>query len=204
MTSAKRLNDTGQASLKRSALLVIDMLNDYLSPGGLVVCERCRAIIPGIAGCIAFARARGLLVVYVNTALRDTRDVLARRWGLHAVAGSWGAAVVDGLAPAAGDVVVSKRGYNGFHATDLDRTLRSAGIGEVVVSGIHTHVCVLLTAVAAFENGYAVTTLQDCITTGYAPNHRTRLRFFASHVGELRTAAEWMRGVETRWPRGTG
>ncbi len=177
----------------RTALLVIDMLNDYLHADGRVFCERCRDIIPAIAASIDFARDNGVVVAYVNTALESDGDVLATRWGLHAVTGTWGAQVTPELAPTTGDWQIAKKGYNGFFRTDLDRRLRTADVSQVVVSGIHTHVCVLLTAVSAFEHGYAVTILEDCITTGYRPNHESRLRFFQTHVGELLSSRAWMR-----------
>jgi len=174
------------------ALLVIDMINDYLTPEGLVYCKECRGIIPKVADCIEAARKHGVLVVYLNTCLHDESDMLASKWGLHAVEGTHGAAVIGEISPRQTDLVVHKKSYNGFFRTSLHEDLQSRNVSKVTVAGIHTHVCVLLTATAAFEYGYDVTVLEDCITTGYLPNHETRLRFFRTHVGELVSASEWM------------
>ncbi|MCG8094347.1 MAG: cysteine hydrolase [Candidatus Thiodiazotropha endolucinida] len=178
--------------MSKSALLVIDMLNEYLLPEGLVYCEQCRDIIPNIKACIEFSRINQIPVVYVNTSLNDEKDIMVKKWGLHALEGSKGARVIDELEPEPNDIVVNKKAYNGFSQTDLSEKLDSLGVDNVAITGIHTHVCVLLTAVGAFENGYNVKTLEDCITTGYLPNHETRLRFFTTHVGELINSHDWM------------
>ncbi len=185
----------------QSAFLVIDMLNDYLLPDGLVFCKQCRTIIPNVRAGIEYARRRGIVVVYVNTRLSDGGGPLAGKWGMHAETGTRGAAVVDELSPRDGDLVVGKQAYNGFTGTELNEGLRQRGVAELVVTGIHTHVCVLLTAVAAFELGYKVTVLEDCIATAHRPNHDSRLRFFKTHVGELMTSAEWMKRDSRVEPR---
>ena len=181
--------------MHKIALIVIDMLNDYLTPEGLIYCSGCRSIIDNIRNCIQFARTNEILVIYANTALHDKRDILVKKWGLHAVEGTKGAEVIQELQPITGDLVVKKKCYNAFHQTDLHRCLQEAGVSRVAITGIHTHVCVLLTAAGAFEHGYEVTTLEDCITSGYLPNHENRLRFFKTHIGELMTADDWMKKV---------
>lgn len=177
--------------MKKSALIIIDMINEYLRPDGLVYCEQCREIIPTIADCIHFARKNNILVVYLNTALNSDKDILAKKWGLHAVDGSYGAQIVDELKSAGGDLIVKKKSYNGFFNTTLDSELKARNINDIAITGIHTHVCVLLTAVGGFELGYNVTTIEDCITTGYKPNHESRLRFFKTHIGDLVSSTEW-------------
>lgn len=177
--------------MDKSAILIIDMLNEYLKPDGLVYCEPCRSIIPNIAEGLNFARKNGVTVFYINTALENEKDIMAKKWGLHAVAGSYGAQVVDELKSDVGDVVIHKKGYNGFFNTNLDEELTKRNIRNIAITGIHTHVCVLLTAVGGFELGYNVYTIEDCISTGYRPNHESRLRFFKTHTGELLSLNEW-------------
>jgi nicotinamidase-related amidase len=181
--------------MKKTAILVIDMLNDYLTPEGLVYCEKGKDIIPNISRCLTFSRQNGILVVYINTCLR-LQDILVKKWGLHAVKGTVGAQVVRELAPLTEDLIVTKQYYNGFFMTELHTELQSRGITDIVITGIHTHVCVLLTAVGAFEHGYTVVTLEDCITTAYQPNHESRLRFFKSHVGELMDSQLWIEQIK--------
>lgn len=174
-----------------TAILIVDMLNEYLLPEGKVYCEACRNIIPNIKNVINYGRNKGIHIVYVNTSLEED-DILVKKWGIHAISGTKMSEVISEISPHEGDLVVNKKGYNGFFQTTLNSDLNSLGVERVVVAGIHTHVCVLLTAVAAFEYGYDVITLKDCITTGYQPNHDTRLRFFASHTGRIMKTNEWI------------
>lgn len=175
----------------KPALLVIDMLNEYLLPSGKIYCENCREIIPNIEKCIDTFRKSKNPVIFVNTAVSEG-DVLVKKWGKHAMAGTKMAQVVDELSPRDSDIVVQKTGYDGFFSTNLDQELQSNEIDTVVLTGIHTHACVLLTGVGAFERGYNVITFEDCITTGYQANHETRLRFFRSHIGDLVESSKWM------------
>lgn len=179
---------------KGCALLIIDMLNDYLTPEGAVYCAECRVIIPHIAAAATFVRENGGSVFYVNTQLRKT-DILAKKWGLHAVKGTKGARVVDELSPEKQDLIVLKKSYDGFYETRLNTLLRSRGITTVLLSGIHTHVCVTMTGVGAFERGYSVVALEDCFTTGHRANHDSRLRFFGSHIGVIERSNDWILSV---------
>jgi len=174
-----------------TALLIIDMINDYLHPRGLLYCERCREIIPSLSDTIKFARENNIRIVYINTNLENENDRLAKKWGLHAVKGSFGAQVIDELKPETGDLIIPKKGYNGFFNTSLNQELKQRDVNHIVITGIHTHVCVLLTAAGGFELGYNITILEDCITTDNETMRKTRLTFFNTHVGELISSDKW-------------
>lgn len=189
-------DDPAELSIMPCALLVIDMLNEYLLPHGKIFCRECTSIIPRISDTINWARAHHIPIVYINSALTP-QSVLVKKWGEHAMRGSAMAQVIDELAPEADDWIIEKQGYDGFFETSLAPKLRTQGITTVALTGIHTHVCVLATAIGAFENGFTVITLSDCITTSYRPNHDTRLRFFSSHVGSLLTSCEWRANFES-------
>ncbi len=80
--------------------------------------------------------------------------------------GSWGAAIVDVLAPHPEDIVIEgKRGLDAFPSTNLDFILRSKGIQTVVLSGFLTNCCVESTMRSAYERGFDVVTLKDCTAT---------------------------------------
>ena len=167
------------------AIIVIDMLNEYLDPKGKIYCERCREIIPNLQKLIKFGHERKFPVIYLNTSHINDKDPETKKWGVHALRGTWGAEVIPELKLRKDDIVVTKRTYDGFYNSELEITLKSLGINTVVTSGIHTHVCVLMTSLGAFYRGYDVIALEDCMTTGYKPNHDSRLRFYTTHIGEL-------------------
>jgi nicotinamidase-related amidase len=79
------------------------------------------------------------------------------------VKGTWGAAIVDDLTPAEGDIIIEgKRGLDTFASTNLDFILRSKGIETVIIGGFLTNCCVESTMRTAYEKGYDVITLTDC------------------------------------------
>jgi ureidoacrylate peracid hydrolase len=94
------------------------------------------------------------------------------------VKGSWGAAIVDDLAPAETDIVVEgKRGLDTFASTNLDFILRSKRIETVIIGGFLTNCCVESTMRSAYENGYRVITLTDCTAATSQEEHDNALTF---------------------------
>jgi nicotinamidase-related amidase len=94
------------------------------------------------------------------------------------VKGTWGAAIVDDLAPADGDIVVEgKRGLDTFASTNLDFILRSKGIDTVILGGFLTNCCVESTMRSAYENGYRVITLTDCTAATSPEEHDNAIAY---------------------------
>ena len=108
----------------KTALIVADMLNDFLDPGGsLYVGAQAREIIPFVAQKIAEFRAQGGVVIFVCDAhAPDDREF--RYFPAHAVKGSWGAQIIPELPPAPGDYRVEKTRYSAFAHTNLDDILK--------------------------------------------------------------------------------
>lgn len=169
----------------KMALLIIDMINEYLEPSGKIYCEKGCSIIPNIKKLRKYFHEKNNPVIYINTSHINGGDPETQKWGLHAMRGTWGDEVVKELEPTEQDILLYKRTYDGFYNTELEITLRSLKVDSVLVCGIHTHVCVLCTALGAFYRGFNVYALSDCMTTGYQPNHDSRLRFYESHIGTL-------------------
>jgi len=176
----------------KTALLVVDMINDYLSPRGKRNCAPCRTIIPNIRRLINYARGKAWPVIYISTCLESEREPLVGKWGMHARKGTWGADVIPELKPLAEDLLVNKTTYDGFFNTSLDDILKKLKIEMVIVTGIHTHVCVLLTALGAFYRGYKVIVIKEGMTTDKRVNHESRLPFFKTHLGQLLSLGEFI------------
>ncbi len=135
----------------RRALIVADMLNDFLDPGGsLYVGPQGREIIPFVAEKLAAFRAEAGVVIFVCDAhAPDDREF--RYFPPHAVKGSWGAQVIPELAPGPGDLVVAKTRYSAFSHTNLDELLTQAEVTEVHVVGVCTSICVMETVKELFD-----------------------------------------------------
>jgi nicotinamidase/pyrazinamidase len=137
--------------MSKMALIVADMLNDFLDPGGsLYVGDPAREIIPFVAQKIAEFRAQAGVVIFVCDAhAPDDREF--RYFPVHAVKGSWGGRIIPELPPAPGDYQVEKTRYSAFARTSLDDILRQEGITEVYVVGVMTSICVMETVKELFD-----------------------------------------------------
>lgn len=181
-----------------TALLVVDMQNDFLSPGGArdkagkLVPAEFRPVIERTSRVVQGARQARVPVVYVqNTWLPGHRSVssawirfMERRsypeGSEHTVDGTWGQRIIDGLAPHAGDIVVKKWRSSAFQGTELDLILRSNRIESVLVAGVVTQACVESTARDAAFLDYHVVVLRDCVHGGDRELHQASLQVMAS------------------------
>jgi nicotinamidase/pyrazinamidase len=159
----------------RTALIVVDVQNDFADPRGGLYVQGGEQIIPTVNGLIAAARAVGAVVVYTqdwHPAQTPHFATYGGTWPEHCVQGSWGAELHPAL-DVAGPVVrkgtSGEDGYSGFTArdvrtgellaTDLDRLLRRHDVTRVVVVGLAQDVCVKDTALDARRRGYDTTVL---------------------------------------------
>jgi nicotinamidase-related amidase len=138
-----------------SALIVVDMQNDFVTPGGALVVPDAQATVPTIAALLARARTAGARVFYTQDS-HTPGDMEFPIWGQHVVEGTWGWQIVDALAPQPGERIIRKLRYDGFFGTSLDHELRLAGVTTVVVCGTVANICVLHTAGSAALRGYRV------------------------------------------------
>lgn len=146
------------------ALLVIDMLNDFVLPGAPLEVPRTREMLPRLAQRLAAARQAGLAVIYVCDAHQpDDREFVRMGWPPHALAGSPGAEVVAALAPQAGEPVVVKQTYSGFYGTGLETLLQGLGVEELILTGCVTNICILYTAADAVMRGFRVQVPVDSV-----------------------------------------
>lgn len=142
--------------MPKKALIVVDMLNDFIDENGALYCgETARAIVPFIREKLDRSHRRGDSVIYLQDA-HDEHDKEFEKFPKHCVAGTWGSAVIEELAPGADDLVLSKKRYSGFYGTDLEAILARRGIAEVEVVGVCTSICVMDTVGDLANRDYAV------------------------------------------------
>ena len=147
----------------RTALVVVDMQNDFVHQGGSMLVPDAEATIPAINRLLQFARAHGIRVVYSQDTHRDG-DPEWRIWPEHAREGSWGWEIVDELVPARGDVVLRKLRYDAFYGTPLDHLLRLWAVDTLVICGILANICVHYTAASAALRRHEVVIPRDAIS----------------------------------------
>mgnify|MGYP001128109375 CR=1 FL=1 len=144
------------------AIIVIDMLNDFVEDRGVLKCDRAKRIIPNIKRLVDLSRRKKLPIIYANDA-HASFDRELELWGPHAIAGTWGSRVINELKPRKGDLVVEKRRYSAFYGTALDLLLRELEVDTVILTGIHAHICVQHTAADAYFRAYKVIVPVDCV-----------------------------------------
>jgi nicotinamidase/pyrazinamidase len=164
-----------------AALVVVDVQNDFADPAGSLSVRGAERVIPVINREAAAAREQGALVVLTQDWHPASTPHFAKDggpWPVHCVAESWGAALHPALEAPEDTPVVRKGsngedGYSGFTMRDprtgdqvptmLAPLLQSAGVTDVVVTGLATDYCVKATALDALRLGFTTTVLTDGI-----------------------------------------
>jgi ureidoacrylate peracid hydrolase len=185
--SAKRLEGEIRLDPARTAVLIVDMLNEFCKPGGAMVLPGYELLVPPQRRLIEAARRVRCPILFIvdshRANLRQDREFLKRT--PHCLEGSWGARVIDELGPREDDIYVVKRRYSAFFGTDLDLTLKDLGIEGVVVTGVVTNICVRSTVHDAFFLGYTVVVPEDCVAATGPREQASSLYDMATHFGTV-------------------
>jgi nicotinamidase-related amidase len=168
----------------RSALVVIDLANDFVYAGGVIADAggpayqaRAQAILPTLRRLIEGAREAGVLVVYATDA-HTPDDCELAKWPPHAMKGTRWAEIVPELAPRAGDLVLAKTTYSPFVSTRIDEELRNRGITTLYITGLHTDCCARHTSGDAFQLGYGLVWVTDALQAFTDEQHRQGLEYY--------------------------
>ncbi len=169
--------------MAQKALLVIDMLNDFIDEEGSLYCGPVvDDIIPVIKDKLDKAREQNVPVIYICDNHRPD-DAEFDVFEPHCIEGSEGGRIYDEVAPEEGDVVIQKRRFSGFYGTDLDLTLRERGIQEVELVGVCTNICVLYTAADARMREYEVVVDVDAVASFDEQAHESALKEIENTLG---------------------
>ena len=176
----------------RTALVLIEFQNEFTSEGGVLhdavaeVMDKSGMLANTVA-LVGKARAAGVTIMHAPITFAPGYGELTRHpYGILKgvvdgnafVKGTWGAAIVDELTPADGDILIEgKRGLDTFASTNLDFILRSKGIDTIILGGFLTNCCVESTMRSGYENGYRVITLTDCTAATSVAEHDNALSF---------------------------
>jgi ureidoacrylate peracid hydrolase len=170
-----------------TALLAVDLVNDYVDPEGAMPAADCGPVIEANRRLAEAARAAGVTIVWIRPGHLDATDGLFRKRIVHALEGTWGAELHPGLGVVDGEMVLRKRRYSAFFQTDLDLTLRERDIARVVVSGVALNICVRSTVHDAFFLGYQVWVPRDAIRATGDREEASTLYDIQTHFGEVVT-----------------
>jgi ureidoacrylate peracid hydrolase len=197
--------------ISKSALIIVDMQNDFVHPdGGLAHRARetpeARIDMPFLMGTIPYVkrlaqafRNAGRPVIYLAHVLKpDYSDAQFPYWRLrlapggnrtHCVQDTWGAQIVDDLKPQEDEHLVVKKGFGGFSNTPLDTILRNMGVTTCVVSGVTTCVCVSTTVRGGVDHNYRTILVVDAVAEVSRETHEAELKT----IGTSRRDHLWFR-----------
>jgi nicotinamidase-related amidase len=144
----------------RTALVVVDMQNDFVKEDGTLVVPDAQATIPKVKSLLDFARGSGMKVIFTQDT-HEEGDPEWEIWPEHVRKGSWGWEIVDEVRPLEGELVLNKVRYDAFYGTHLDHSLRIWGIGTLVICGTVANICVHYTAASAALRWFEVVIPKD-------------------------------------------
>ncbi|MCL2781910.1 MAG: cysteine hydrolase [Actinomycetia bacterium] len=190
-----------------TALVLVEFQNDFTSDGGTL--HDAVAEVMGSTGMLDkavrvadAARAAGATVIHSPISFQPGYyEITSHPYGILAgvvdstsfVKGTWGAQIVDCLAPKEGDIVLEgKRGLDAFASTNIDFILRSKAIKTVVLSGFLSNCCVESTMRSAYERGYEVITLTDVVAATSQAEHDNAIKFDYPMFSKPTTADEFI------------
>jgi ureidoacrylate peracid hydrolase len=185
-----------------TALIVIDVQNDFCAPGGARMkgdLTTIEAMKKPTRRMVETARAIGAPVIYTQAqtdAEHDNGPILARRQrvGLggakYTIPGTWGWEVCDFVAPRPGEVKIPKWHHSAFTNPEMDATLRRLGAKVLLFTGVATNGCVEATVRDAFARGYYAVVLADCVGAYDLELQRYSLKNMATHFGLISSSQE--------------
>jgi nicotinamidase/pyrazinamidase len=163
----------------RTALVVVDVQNDFADPAGSLSVTGAEAIVPVLDAEIRGATGAGAFVVYTQDWHPPTTPHFRKDgglWPVHCVAGTWGAELHPDLlveGPVLKKGVGGEDGYSAFSvrdpqsgevdATQLEAMLRAGGIERIAIAGLATDYCVVETVLDARRLGYDVQVVSAAI-----------------------------------------
>ncbi|XP_019198672.1 PREDICTED: probable inactive nicotinamidase At3g16190 [Ipomoea nil] len=185
---------------RNTALLIIDMQNDFILPGGPMHVGGAQAIVPNVIKAVEVARNRGIPIIWVVREHDPSgRDAELFRRHLYSPGkpkptskGSVGAELVDGLVIKEGDYRLVKTRFSAFFNTNLHSYLQSNGITSLVITGVQTPNCIRQTVFDAVAWNYQPVTVIVDATAAATPEIHTSNIFDMKNIGVMTpTLEEW-------------
>lgn len=196
--------------LQNTALLLIDLQNDYCHPDG-VFAQKAKfnvadipSIYPNINRLIRACRTRNMPVIWVKMIWDSDEEVgilaekstFLKHEGLRR--GTWGAEIVADLEYEPSDYVVEKKRFSAFYKTDLEGLLERLNIRQLIIGGVRSDFCVESTVRDAFFRDYKVILISDG-TISYFPHfHEATLKVMNTVFAEVKNTDEILAMMEER------
>lgn len=191
------------SSCEKPALIIIDMVKDLFDPQrNLPIASHAAAIIDPINSLSGRFRERGWPVVFATDAFHQDDFIFTGSMPPHALAGTFGAEIIDGLDRATGDHWLPKPRFSAFFNTGLEDWLRERSVTLCAVAGVATHFCVLTTVMDALCHGFKAVFVEDCTAAPTAAVHEHILNCYRRNplypLLQVISSPELVQGLEMR------
>lgn len=147
----------------KTAVLVVDMQNDFVDERGALFVPTAPATLAPIGELVERARSAGVPVIFTQD-WHAPDDPEFSIWPRHAVRDTWGAEIVAALSPRPEEIRIHKTSYDPFFGTDLEERLRTRGVENLVIVGTVANICVLHAAGSAALRGFKVAIPADGVS----------------------------------------
>ena len=165
------------------ALLVIDMLKDFIDKDGILTTGPAgEGIIDFIKERISEFRDKGYPIIHIC----DNHEKDDKEFDIflpHCIVNTEGSEIIGQLEVKDGDKIIKKRRYSAFFGTDLDLYLREKGIGEIYLVGVCTNICVIYTAADARNLAYKVNIYKEGVASFDEEAHKFALKEAENTLG---------------------
>ena len=175
----------------RTALLLIDVINDLAFDGSAAIVNQAQAMAGPLARLKRRATTAGVPTIYINDNFGQWRSDFRRTVAHCTSRSSPGHRVSRRLRPRASDYFVLKPKHSGFFDTTLDTLLETLHIRRLILTGIAGNICVLFTANDAYMREYKIFAPADCIVSNTAADNDHALR-------QIKTVLKGDTAVSTR------
>lgn len=175
----------------RPALLVVDFLNAYVTPGAPLYAPGVVEAVAAAPRLLEAARSAHLAVVHTTIRYQPEGFLDGGLWIKKApvmkamVEGNPLAEFCQGVAPAAGELVIVKQYASAFFGTSLASTLVALGIDTLVIVGCSTSGCIRATAVDGVQHGFRVAVVRECVGDRHQAPHEANLFDIDSKYGDV-------------------
>jgi len=191
-----------------AALIVVDVQNDFLAPGGYFDrvgydLSHARGAVPSLKRLLPKAREVGVPVIFIQAiydpaVLSPAMRERNRRRKLdvpRCLTGTWGADFYE-VRPLPGEPVVNKNRYSAFYKTTLEEVLTRRGVRSLLLTGVTTDTCVESTARDGYFRDYYVTVIGDCCGALSEQDHRGMLARADRDFATITTSDEVIKAWE--------
>ena len=177
--------------MQKPALIVIDVLNDFLARWPQ---ESRRRLTQSINDLASIMREFGRPVLWVRQEfepdLRDAFPEMKAKGIRTTIRGTPGCEIVPELAVGPADQVIVKKRYSAFYNTALDETLARLAPDALILAGINTHACIRITAIDAYQRDWPVVLAANCIDSYDREHHEISLRYMKDKIAALMSNEE--------------